>query len=934
MADDFGDIPPQYSKQALENAQKLRDLDEAGVTFTREQAEAAQALRDEFGNLEGAVNGINRERTKLNASELESIKNMEKTNNLHREAAANLAEQSAIAKDDLAIQQKKLDYLIQQAMVDGEITDEEKEQIDAQKEIVKGAKKTNEEFEKAAAHLKDAAKAAKDLAGSFDTMLSGKGDFKESMDVDSLIGGFKGLLAMTYDFEASLKTISTGIFKSFIDNIKDLAFELHDSEAAFRKATGLSQEYSQSVTSTYKANRKFGVSVEEANAAMASLAGTYTDWTMSDKTTRDSIAKTGQILQELGVSNQDFAQGMQNSTKLFGQSGMEAEKTMRGLVAHAKDLGVAPEKMASEFAAAGGQLAQFGKQGVKAFKDLQHISKITGMEMNKILNITSQFDTFESAAEQTGKLNAALGGNFVNAMDMMMETDPAERFKMVRDAISEAGLSFDDMSYYQQKMYTESLGLSDVSELAMVMAGEMDSLQGNMGKNSDELVAMQKAARTTASFQEKLNMMFAEMIPIIEPLIQHLFDFSMWLVESGPMIKEVVGGLMSIVGALIAVTGVLDRSTGLFMGLVGIMLTTEDGAKNIYAEFVKFFEVFDPLVVAFKEMIKAMGLMDEESKAVEGSNELLMKSLEGTLWALGAIVKLISAFLIPAMELLGTVTGTVIKLFTTTMTTMEALKEMGTSVADAFVKSWGLLEVLFDMTGQSIWDVAIKIKNLGFLLFDFPFASTFLEGINKLADAFRAVTSAVREGASPLDTIKNVFKSVGDTIFETFEKSFSMVTTFFETLLSFVDKLMAPINTVANMLATVFENLFDPTTFTSMAESIASITGAISEMPVTKALSFTASMAAFGEAGNAMATMPEAAAPVATPALGATALENTTATVVNTSQVIVKTDGGGTQAQAEQMKVSIKLDGMDLAKFLQGTVVDKLGELSRNALIG
>jgi len=153
-------------------------------------------------------------------------------------------------------------------------------------------------------------------------------------------------------------------------------------------------------------------------------------------------------------------------------------------------------------------------------------------------------------------------------------------------------------------------------------------------------------------------------------------------------------------------------------------------------------------------------------------------------------------------------------------------------------------------------------------------------------------------------------------------------------LLSFVDKLMAPINTVANMLATVFENLFDPTTFTSMAESIASITGAISEMPVTKALSFTASMVAFGEAGNAMATMPEAAAPVATPALGATALENTTATVVNTSQVIVKTDGGGTQAQAEQMKVSIKLDGMDLAKFLQGTVVDKLGELSRNALIG
>ena len=208
-----------------------------------------------------------------------------------------------------------------------------------------------------------------------------------------------------------------------------------------------------------------------------------------------------------------------------------------------------------------------------------------------------------------------------------------------------------------------------------------------------------------------------------------------------------------------------------------------------------------------------------------------------------------------------------------------------------------------------------------------------MEGINKLANAFRAVTSAVREGASPLDTIRNVFKSVGDTIFTTFEKGFSMATTFFETLLGFVDKLMSPLNTVANMISTVFENVFNPTTFVSMAESIASITGAISEMPVTKAVSFTASMAAFGEAGSAMAAVTQAAPPVATPTLGTTALENTTATVVNTSQVVVKTDGGTPQAQGEQMKVSIKLDGMDLAKFLQGTVVDKIGELSRNALI-
>ena len=45
--------------------------------------------------------------------------------------------------------------------------------------------------------------------------------------------------------------------------------------------------------------------------------------------------------------------------------------------------------------------------------------------MEKVLNIVSKFDTFEGAAEAAGKLNAALGTNAVNAMDLLMETDPA-----------------------------------------------------------------------------------------------------------------------------------------------------------------------------------------------------------------------------------------------------------------------------------------------------------------------------------------------------------------------------------------------------------------------------------------------------------------------------------------------------------------------------
>ena len=121
------------------------------------------------------------------------------------------------------------------------------------------------------------------------------------------------------------------------------------------------------------------------------------------------------------------------------------------MVETAKALGVAPAQLSAQFAEMGPQLAKFGTQGGKAFKELARISKLTGMEMSKVLAITNKFDTFEGAAEQAGQLNAALGGNFVNAMDLMMATDPAERFGMIRDAILDTGLTFDDMSYYQKQ---------------------------------------------------------------------------------------------------------------------------------------------------------------------------------------------------------------------------------------------------------------------------------------------------------------------------------------------------------------------------------------------------------------------------------------------------------------------------------------------------
>ena len=111
----------------------------------------------------------------------------------------------------------------------------------------------------------------------------------------------------------------------------------------------------------------------------------------------------------------------------------------------------------------GSELAKLGPNAISSFKQMEVVFKKTGFEMRKLLTLTEKFDTFEGAAEMAGNLNAALGGNFVNAMDMMMETDPVARFDALRDSLLDAGLTFDNMSYYQRKFYAQSMGLDHQS---------------------------------------------------------------------------------------------------------------------------------------------------------------------------------------------------------------------------------------------------------------------------------------------------------------------------------------------------------------------------------------------------------------------------------------------------------------------------------------
>jgi len=933
---DFPEIPPEYSPEALAIAKELYELNKNKKEMTDAQTEKALELIEHHGTLKDAIKDINGERSRLNASEAESIKKLDKINQVHKDIAGSQAEQASIAKDNLAIEQKKLDYLIQQASLDGEITKEERKQIEAQKENVKQAQKLVQQFEKAANQLKEATKASKDMVKSFDTWFSGKGDLTAALEIDNFTNSVAQLKAIALEPEVWLDAVEGGL-KVWVNLITDLAIKTADTEANFRRATGTSREFATGIRRSYRNTREFGVSLEEANAAMTSLTATYTDFTMQDAATRDEITETGAVLQKLGVSNQAYAEGIQNTTKMFGVSAGQSDDVMRGIVAHAKDLGVAPEKLSSQFAQMGPQLAKLGSQGEKAFKDIAYISKITGMEMEKVLRITEKFDTFEGAAEQAGKLNAALGGNFVNSMDLMMATNPAERFGMIRDSILDAGLSFDEMSYYQRKYYTEAAGLDDVGELAQMLSGDMDALSGDVGKNADDLIAMKKAAQDVATFQQRLNMAFASMIPILEDLMDNLDVFTLWVAEHPKEIQRFVEGILKMGGAFLslasavgAFTGIdflkdMDKKTGPTMGFFGLLTS---GTETVIYLFDVFSELMDdvivPLIDKGAELGEAMGWMSDPA-----ANKAFIDEGTGYLELFVKVVEVAATALMVLMNVMIDLNKVFEDFYTGVTDKLTFIKEILMFIPNQMVSAYGMLTDIFDPVTLSVDAMRAGLQLLGETLFEYAWGSNFAEATAKLGDSFAGMGTSVEKTKSPLERLQGTFMSVGASIFGAFENPLGLVSTFFETLLDYTDKLVSTLTS----LAEGFANIFSPATFIAMAESIATITGAIAEMPVSKALSFTASMAAFAEAGTAFTAVAEAAPPLATPMMGATAIENTTATVIKTPQIIVQTEGAGNAPVTGPTTVSISLDGLDLRKFLQGTVVEKIGELSRDALI-
>ena len=395
----------------------------------------------------------------------------------------------------------------------------------------------NQEVEELTSNLEDSIKPAESLAESF-AGLVGLGDDLNTTFAGKLIKSMKGGSAAATAFSARLKNmahpanLAAYALQTVFDQTAKLTSGYSEAFASIAKDTTNFVTLNDNLISTEERMRGTAVSVGELAESISTLYPTVTGFTQMTNKQQNVLIETTAVLEEMGVASATTAENIQFGTKVLGMSVKEVDNLQRELFTFAKQLGVPAKQVATDFEGLHGIMAALGDDPVDSFRALEVQFKATGIAATRIVSIVEQFDTFDRAAQAAGRLNALLGGPFLNSLEMVSEVDPAKRFDMLRDSLVGAGVAFDDLDYYQKKAMANALGLEDASELALLLGDRMDLIHPPV-KTADEIM--------------ELKIQMSQFNTVMDNLTQAGMAFA---ISMGPMVlwmRDMASGLAFVI---------------------------------------------------------------------------------------------------------------------------------------------------------------------------------------------------------------------------------------------------------------------------------------------------------------------------------------------------------------------------------------------------
>jgi len=307
------------------------------------------------------------------------------------------------------------------------------------------------------------------------------------------------------------------VFQSTIEFLK----EFDKLSAEFRRNQGLIDKgfggLEDRIANVSRANLRFGISMDEAFAAANALRTEMASFAHETDENQGRLIKISGLMGEFGVSASTTAQIFNKLSKGLGQNAAQMEKTSLRLMSLSKNLGIPPKIIMEDFNQASSELMKYGDNMIEVFEGLEEQTKETGLAMSALLGIAKQFDTFKDAGEAVGRLNAILGGPYLNALQMVYATEE-ERIQLLRDSVKATGRQFEDMARFEKQALMNAAGITDMN-VAMQLFNSTDA---NYRQHAMDMKEMQEQAEKAQAVTDKLKQVMMSFAIALGPVVHVL----------------------------------------------------------------------------------------------------------------------------------------------------------------------------------------------------------------------------------------------------------------------------------------------------------------------------------------------------------------------------------------------------------------------------
>lgn len=372
-------------------------------------------------------------------------------------------------------------------------------------------------------------------------------------------------------FKGSMKDAASNMAPSMLEKIAEstimVAKSQDEARASFVATTG---QMDTQIVSAMAIQRQYafaGVSVQSFGSAFTNLSNTFVSFNKLSTEQQGELAANVAMLETLGVASQSVADTHANLGLRLGMTTEQSQAQVREFVA-LSGAGISAAQAVEGFNQSLPNLIEFGKKSVDIYKKLIVASKELNIDTGELLSTMSQFDTFETAADAVGRLNAVLGGSSLNSIDFL-DSDPEEKIRMLIRAREESGKTWEQMGRFEQKALASAAGISDMNTATAIFSQTLTGYDAAQRKANDASLSpeeLKRRAALTQTLADDFKSIMESLAISFAPVISHLKDFTAWFAEADVYVSKMTGGLAGLGTILATILGVVGIALTIAMG--------------------------------------------------------------------------------------------------------------------------------------------------------------------------------------------------------------------------------------------------------------------------------------------------------------------------------------------------------------------------------